>query len=260
MEELRRKILDENIKLHGKEAGCYDRIHPEEFNWFEQARIRADLLRVRSLFPGTVSCLDAGCGTGNLSLKLLGLGFEVLGVDISPEMIGALQAAARPGDRGRARFVVSDIDSFLDGLTETFDLVTASSFLHHLPDYSGTLLKLCSRIRSGGGLYITHEPAYAALAPDPLPRKALWRLDDLAFSLIRGRGLKKPEGLDYHYSDYQLYHGFDERKVLEALESAGMKILRFIPYASTMRLGVSCWLDTVILRSRRQFSLIARKI
>jgi SAM-dependent methyltransferase len=44
--------------------------------------------------PGRASILDAGCGTGSLSLVLAELGHRVTGIDWSPAMIGRAEAKA----------------------------------------------------------------------------------------------------------------------------------------------------------------------
>lgn len=255
-EGLPERILEANRALHAAEAGLYAQLHPEEYNWFEQSRIRRDLRTVRdSLRGGGRRALDVGCGTGNISLKLLEMGFEVNGVDISPEMIREVSAAAG----GRGSFTAADIDSFVAGCAARFDVVTVSSVLHHLPDYPATLSGLCGLLNPGGLLYVTHEPAVGALAADPFPRKVLWQADNLAFILVKLGRVKRLSGVSYRLSDYQLYHGFDEGKVLRAVTECGLETLVFERYASMMRLGVSCWMDTCLLRSKRQFSLIARK-
>ena len=252
------KIREENRRLHAAEAGRYEAIHPEGFNWFEQGRILRELRLIRSRVVRPGLALDVGCGTGNILRKLLDLGFDARGVDISEEMIAVLRAREH-GRLAAGSLLVEDIDGFLAHCALEFDLVTASSVLHHFPDYPATLGAMCRRVKPGGWLYITHEPLAGALGPDPFPRKLLWQVDHLCF-LLAGGGRKRPgHGLSYQFSDYHLYHGFDEQKVLETLRRSGMRIAGFNRYASTMRLGVSCWLDSAVLGSRRQFSVIAQK-
>lgn len=78
--------------------------------------------------------LDVGCGTGTLAIALksrVGAG-EVHGIDASPEMVEvATEKAAKAGTP--VDFQVAPIEAlpFPDG---SFDLVTSSLMLHHLPD------------------------------------------------------------------------------------------------------------------------------
>src|SRR5918999_596840 len=111
--------------------------------------------------------LDVGCGTGTLALGIkrqVGTG-EVHGVDASPEMIQfAKEKAAKNG---------SDID-FQVALIEaipfphaSFDLVTSSLMLHHLPDdvKAKGFLEI-RRVLKPGGRFIAMD--FAAPSHSPL--------------------------------------------------------------------------------------------
>jgi ubiquinone/menaquinone biosynthesis C-methylase UbiE len=259
MEDLRKQILEENIKLHKIEARHYDRIHPEEFNWFEQARIWKDLRLIRGKFKAEPLILDLGCGTGNLFLKLLKLDCLVWGVDISEDMVEVLKERI-PGDRKeKTKLVVQNVDEFILGCEQRFDCIVSSSVLHHLPDYVQTLEMALKLLKPGGWLYITHEPTKDALGADPFLRKILWQLDNLVFNIFFGAKMPVLKDRNFHLSDYQLYHGFDEEKVVVRCQESGVRVVNLQKYASAMRLGIFCWLDSVIVRSKRQFSLIGEK-
>ena len=257
--DIKQKILDANIKLHRIEAPCYDALHPEEFNWFEQGRLRRDMARIASFLPANSSALDIGCGTGNILLKLLALRLDVTGVDISEDMVKSLRLRIPPGMESRAKLSVQNADDFLINCARKYDLITASSVLHHVPDYISTLRMAISRISPGGWLYIVHEPTKDSLGADPFLRKILWQLDSLAYDILRARSVPRTEARDYRMSDYHLYHGFDEEKVLEECRRMDLEVISFTRYSSTMRMGLSCWIDSFILGSRRHFSLIARR-
>jgi ubiquinone/menaquinone biosynthesis C-methylase UbiE len=259
MEDLRKQILEENIKLHKIEARYYDQIHPEEFNWFEQARIWKDLRFIREKFQAEPLILDLGCGTGNLSLKLLKLGCSVQGVDISPDMVEVLKEKIPQEYREKAKLVVQNVEEFIMGCEQRFDCIVSSSVLHHLPDYVLTLGQALKLLKPGGWIYVTHEPTKDALGADPFLRKILWQLDNLVFNIFFGAKMPVLKDRNFHLSDYQLYHGFDEEKVIAACRESGVRIIKLQKYASAMRLGISCWLDSVIVRSQRQFSLIGQK-
>jgi ubiquinone/menaquinone biosynthesis C-methylase UbiE len=95
--------------------------------------IRQQLIHIAAPAPGE-KVLDVGCGTGTLALALdsrVGTG-EIHGIDASPEMI---EVARKKASQSRATidFQVALIEAipFPDA---TFDLVTSSLMLHHLPD------------------------------------------------------------------------------------------------------------------------------
>ena len=73
--------------------------------------------------------LDAGCGTGALSVALARRGADVLGVDVSPTLV-ALANERAPQDLapGRATFAVGDM---LDPAHGRFDYVVAMDSLIH---------------------------------------------------------------------------------------------------------------------------------
>jgi SAM-dependent methyltransferase len=83
----------------------------------------------RGGFTGQV--LDVGCGTGENTLYLAGLGHPVLGIDGTPAAIE--RARTKASQRGvTAEFAVADAFG-LAALHRRFDVVLDSAFLHVLP-------------------------------------------------------------------------------------------------------------------------------
>ncbi len=73
-----------------------------------------ETVRKRGWQPGPV--LDLGCGTGNSTMPMFALGFEVTGLDMSEEMLGQAREKLPP-----VPFVQGDFKTFK--LNKTFSLV-----------------------------------------------------------------------------------------------------------------------------------------
>jgi demethylmenaquinone methyltransferase/2-methoxy-6-polyprenyl-1,4-benzoquinol methylase/phosphoethanolamine N-methyltransferase len=95
--------------------------------------LREKLVALARLEPGE-KVLDVGCGTGALTFALaprVGEG-EVHGIDASPEMIEvAKEKVAKDGFDIDFQVALIEAIPFPDA---SFDLVTSSLMLHHLPD------------------------------------------------------------------------------------------------------------------------------
>jgi SAM-dependent methyltransferase len=106
------------------------------------------LARRRGLVGGRA--LDAACGTGNATLPLLELGYEVTGCDLSPAMV----AAARERTAGRARIVEADLLRM--PLLGRFDLATCfgdvPNHLASIAEVRTALSGLRRNLRAGGML------------------------------------------------------------------------------------------------------------
>jgi ubiquinone/menaquinone biosynthesis C-methylase UbiE len=95
--------------------------------------IREKLIGLAEPAPGE-KVLDVGCGTGTLAIVIkrqVGTG-EVHGIDASPEMVQfAKEKSAKDGSDIDFRVALIEAIPFPDA---SFDLVTSSLMLHHLPD------------------------------------------------------------------------------------------------------------------------------
>jgi len=110
------------------------------------------------LMDGTV--LDAGCGSGFVSVRLAEKGHVVTSVDSSEEIV----EVARSFNSKRfpnIRWKVSSV-SDLSHWTETFDNVVCLDVLEHIEEDKAALKTLGSRVRKGGRLILS-VPAYRSL-------------------------------------------------------------------------------------------------
>lgn len=102
---------------------------------------------VDSLTPGHT--LDAACGTGRHARHLVALGHEVLGVDLTPEM---LERAA--SHVPQARFLEGDLCA-IPAADKSFDLVVCGLALSHLADLRRGVHELARVLKPGGRLVVS---------------------------------------------------------------------------------------------------------
>jgi len=154
---LTEQIHKANIEVHRSEAKYYEAIHPEVYGRKEQKRVWTQLRAIDQEIEGNNKrALDVGAGTGNLTGKLLEMGYHVTATDISPEMCAILRKKYAKYLPDKLVVVNSPIEAltFKEG---EFDLICSYSVLHHLPDYVSTLKTLCGYLKRGGVIYIDHE-------------------------------------------------------------------------------------------------------
>jgi demethylmenaquinone methyltransferase/2-methoxy-6-polyprenyl-1,4-benzoquinol methylase len=116
---------------------------------FQEPRWRRRLVEGARLEPGG-SALDVASGTGKVAADLhhrVRPGGRVLGVDISPGMIGI--ARRRFAGRHRLEFVVGDA-LVLPTEDATFDAATIAFGMRNLPDYRRGFEEMARSVRPGG--------------------------------------------------------------------------------------------------------------
>jgi SAM-dependent methyltransferase len=111
-------------------------------------------LRAHDVLPGHGVLLDAGCGTGQMSLPLAELGYEVRGYDISPEMIAVARSKVRPGLR--ATYNASDVRSLPES-DEAFDGIVVCKLFVHISDWRNAVVELLRVLKPGACLVLLND-------------------------------------------------------------------------------------------------------
>jgi tellurite methyltransferase len=145
---------------------------------------------LKGRFDPSMRILDAGCGSGRNLVYFLRAGFDVCGVDTSPEAIAHVRALARalapqlPEENFRRETV--ERMSFED---ESFDAVLSSAVLHFARDEAHwlALVREMWRVLKPGGLFFARLASTAGLEGEVehlggrryrLPGGAEWLLSD----------------------------------------------------------------------------------
>jgi ubiquinone/menaquinone biosynthesis C-methylase UbiE len=162
------RLIDRNIRVHDRVATRYEQTHDEIFNDFEQSRLKEALGRAKAAIATGADrpqALDFGCGSGNLTRRLLGLGFEVVAADVSRRFLDLVERRHRDDAVTVCQLDGTGLGEMAD---DGFDLAAAYSVLHHVPDYLAAVAEMARVIRPGGILYIDHEHSPGYWEEDPV--------------------------------------------------------------------------------------------
>jgi ubiquinone/menaquinone biosynthesis C-methylase UbiE len=154
-----------------------------------------DISQAYALLPSPPrKIIDIGCGAGWTSNMLALRGYEVVGVDISPDMI---KAAQETNKNSGLTFSVKDYDDL--GWDDEFDGAVFIDSLHHAQDENKVLSSAYRALKKHGSLVII-EPGmghaakvdtlnavqnYGVTEKDMHPFKTVPILRELGFSEIR---------------------------------------------------------------------------
>jgi SAM-dependent methyltransferase len=113
--------------------------------------------RLRKALPAG-HALNAGCGGGSFTLRLLDRGYEVTSIDASPLFVEHVRGllAQRGEDPERAR--LGDLRAALDFPARTFDAVVCGEVLEHLDDDAAAVREF-ARVLRPGGVVVASVPA-----------------------------------------------------------------------------------------------------
>lgn len=191
----------------------YSALAPAYREHFEVPHRRAyDVLaweHVRRMLPGRGPVIDAGCGVGRWVTRLLGLGYEVIGIEQAPGMIDQVRRAGYgPGF------------TLIEGSMETAELPEASAgmvlalgSLQYTTDPAATLRRLAGWVRPGGTVVVLVDSLVALvieLLRDGRASEAVERLRTrMGCWTVAGHGAEM--------------HLLDTARLRQAFEGAGLR-------------------------------------
>lgn len=157
------------------EREYYARIGPEGIAHgiskpFTDQNCAINLANMDALFhllpPPPARLIEFGCGVGWLAFFLAQRGYQVTGVDISPEAIAAAIAQREARRLPNAQFVVADYEEFSS--PDLYDCAFFYDALHHAEDEQAAL-RCAHRVLRDGGMLIAFEPGHGhSQAPDAI--------------------------------------------------------------------------------------------
>jgi SAM-dependent methyltransferase len=142
---------DETRALWDAEAATFDD-EPDHGLGDPATRAAWRELLLEHLPPAPARVADLGCGTGTLSVLLAAEGYDVRGIDLSPEMVARAEAKAEAAGVA-ATFAVGDAsDPQLPA--GSFDVVLSRHVLWALPDPAAGLARWVALLAPGGRLVL----------------------------------------------------------------------------------------------------------
>ena len=228
---LSERIREANVSLHQFEAKYYEQLHPEIYNRHEQKRLQSALKMVDKLVAVTPlrakKAFDVGAGTGNLTGKLLQMGYHVTALDLSVEMCKILEKKYQSYLQSQKLVIVNSPIEDVSFDSGEFDLITCYSVLHHLPDYVDVVKRFSGFLKKGGVMYLDHEasPFYwknEATSVADVVKVVYFHSNPLLNALyFRVAGMKLP-ALNYDMSDYwhNKEHPLDHEAIQRVFEEA----------------------------------------
>lgn len=153
---IRKLVQDANITLYTKHAKTYDA--QPHFKAENQEKVRA-LLQDYAEKTGGKRLLDLGCGTGFIMELAQPYFKEIIGVDITPKMLEIAEKKFKKNNYTNLHLQLESTDK-LPFDDNSFDMVTAYSFMHHLTTPVPTLKEAYRVLRKGGIFYADLDPNF----------------------------------------------------------------------------------------------------
>lgn len=134
-------------------APFYDKFNDTAFDYDAYADTFARLLDAHGVRPGAL-ILDLACGTGKMTIRLLKKGYDTIGVDLSPEMLGVAREVC--ADAGYFPLLLCQDICALDLYGTVEGVVCALDSINYLTD-DGELERFFLNLKnfvSPGGIFL----------------------------------------------------------------------------------------------------------
>lgn len=214
------EVKEANIALHNKTARYFEEKNVELFNVVERCNLDERIREADQTCKRHMICCDLGCGPGFLIQSQLLRFEEVVGLDISKEMIRVCKAK---GLSNCAFFIMADAENlpFRNGV---FDIVTMRAALHHIPSVSKCFREIYRVLGEEGIMYVDHEPNSRQVAGFIKKLKIIPKFVDDLRVRKHGNGQSSHNPLfppEYRIADVHESEGFSSREVRTKLTSIG---------------------------------------
>lgn len=178
MEHRGRKSAGTKRVSHTSWGGVADSWHKgleERADSYHASVVAPNLLRLLKPTQG-MRVIDIGCGDGFITREIAAMGAEVVGTDISKEMVKLAQKAAAPNER----YVATPAEKLSFAAGSSFDAATIVLALQNIEHLDAALAEAARVLRAGGRLFIVlNHPAFR------IPKRTSWGWDEEAKTQYR---------------------------------------------------------------------------
>ena len=215
-------------------SNAYDKLQDADYNAFFEYYKK--VFEKYNLKPELV--LDLGCGTGSITLKMAKAGYDMIGIDLSCEMLDiARQKATAEGCD--ILFLNQDMTEF--ELYGTVDAIISSlDSINYITEEGGIekLFKLCENYLNPGGIMIFDINSEYKLKEVLGNNTFVSEEDDIYYvwqnsfdeeenicSFILDFFVEKSNGSYDRFSEYQEERAYSKEEIENAVNASGLKIL-----------------------------------
>jgi SAM-dependent methyltransferase len=173
---------------------------------------------VASVLPAGASVLELGCGTGRITRQLVRLGYRVIAVDESAEML----AHVRDAETAQAQIEGLDLGRRFDAVLLASNLVTAE------PAQRRAFLETCRRhadVVVCEGLPLAWSPEDGETVLGEVVSRL--RVESVEDGLVRGDMEYESDGETWRHS-FEMRVFADEAELSAALAEAGLRLERWL--------------------------------
>lgn len=144
----------------GQVANWYDELLETGSDTLQEKVILPNLLRLMEIKKGQ-KILDLACGQGFFARAFARAGAEVVGVDISPELIAAAQKRTSAEQVSGATYFVASAEQVSAVKSASMDIVTVILSLQNIANVQATVRECMRVLKSDGRLFIVmNHPAF----------------------------------------------------------------------------------------------------
>lgn len=228
-----RKIAEKKALPRTSWGGVADRWHKgleERADSYHASVVAPNLLRVLKPVKG-MSVLDIGCGDGFVTREIAAMGADVVGTDISPEMVQLAQKAAAPNER----YVAAPAEKLSFAKDASFDAATIVLALQNIEHLAVALAEAARVLRVGGRLLIVlNHPAFR------IPKRTSWGWDEDATPSASSSALLRGPAIPSAVRSVRLQESLSPRRAAEARSAShgGIQYRRLDGYMSEARLAI----------------------